>query len=278
MTEVIKEMFHLYRNKSTFTTTLNSGAISNDSICFIEDTREIWTQGEFYAQRVFDQYTRTRVEELFRFLAGYVDPDPGQPFNPDPEYQKTTLKEVLASIKPSADKIDITIGGKTITLDKIGEYVPILDSTGKIPSKYLPSYVDDVLEFATKNDFPNPGENGKLYVATTGTYADTVWRWTGSTYIKVSGGSDEPITKEALDLGNVDNTADKDKPISTKQKEALDDKVDKVNGKGLSTNDFTNEYKNKLDNYKEPTDYSTTIENLQTTVNNLNNKLTWKIL
>ncbi|MEE1084282.1 MAG: hypothetical protein UH850_11215 [Paludibacteraceae bacterium] len=28
----------------------------------------------------------------------------------------------------------------------------------------------------------------------------------------------------------------------------IDDKVDKVDGKGLSTNDFTNEYKNKLDN------------------------------
>lgn len=28
----------------------------------------------------------------------------------------------------------------------------------------------------------------------------------------------------------------------------LNGKVDKIDGKGLSTNDFTNEYKNKLDN------------------------------
>lgn len=33
----------------------------------------------------------------------------------------------------------------------------------------------------------------------------------------------------------------------TKLKSLLSNKVDKVNGKGLSTNDFTNEYKTKLD-------------------------------
>lgn len=44
---------------------------------------------------------------------------------------------------------------------------------------------------------------------------------------------------------------------------ALNTKVDKVNGKGLSTNDFTNDYKNKLDgiaananNYTHPTELS----------------------
>ena len=32
--------------------------------------------------------------------------------------------------------------------------------------------------------------------------------------------------------------------------EAIGDKVDKVNGKGLSTNDFTNTYKGQLDGYQ----------------------------
>ena len=46
------------------------------------------------------------------------------------------------------------------------------------------------------------------------------------------------VTKEQVGLSAVDNTADKDKPISTATQKALDDKVDKVEGKGLSTLDF----------------------------------------
>jgi len=52
--------------------------------------------------------------------------------------------------------------------------------------------------------------------------------------------------KTTVGLDNVDNTADKDKPVSTAQQTALDKKVDKVEGKGLSANDYTNEEKDKL--------------------------------
>lgn len=54
------------------------------------------------------------------------------------------------------------------------------------------------------------------------------------------------LTKANVGLDNVDNTSDADKPISTQQQNALNNKVDKVNGKGLSTNDFTTDEKNKL--------------------------------
>ncbi len=46
------------------------------------------------------------------------------------------------------------------------------------------------------------------------------------------------LAKGDVGLGNVDNTADADKPVSTAQQAALDGKVDKVTGKGLSTNDY----------------------------------------
>jgi hypothetical protein len=36
---------------------------------------------------------------------------------------------------------------------------------GKVPASELPSYVDDVLEFPTFDDFPEEGESGKIYVA-----------------------------------------------------------------------------------------------------------------
>ena len=55
--------------------------------------------------------------------------------------------------------------------------------------------------------------------------------------------------RKNIDLGNVDNTSDMDKPVSTAQQAAIDalgttvddklaGKVDKEAGKGLSTNDF----------------------------------------
>lgn len=53
-------------------------------------------------------------------------------------------------------------------------------------------------------------------------------------------------TKVHVGLGNVDNTSDKDKPLSDAAVLALEGKVDKVAGKGLSTNDYTDEDKFKL--------------------------------
>ena len=55
------------------------------------------------------------------------------------------------------------------------------------------------------------------------------------------------VTKAQVGLGNVDNTSDMNKPVSTAQQKALDAKVNIEEGKGLSTNDYTNEDKAKLD-------------------------------
>lgn len=54
------------------------------------------------------------------------------------------------------------------------------------------------------------------------------------------------VTAAQVGLGNVDNTSDADKPISTLTQAALDNKVDKVSGKGLSTEDYTTAEKTKL--------------------------------
>lgn len=55
------------------------------------------------------------------------------------------------------------------------------------------------------------------------------------------------ISKANIGLGNVDNTSDANKPISTAQRAALNEKVDKVTGKGLSTNDLTTTLKSNYD-------------------------------
>lgn len=57
---------------------------------------------------------------------------------------------------------------------------------------------------------------------------------------------DVAITKADVGLGSADNTSDADKPISTAQQAALNGKVDKVAGMGLSSNDFTDPLRDKL--------------------------------
>ena len=56
---------------------------------------------------------------------------------------------------------------------------------GKVPASQLPSYVDDVLEYDSKSDFPATGEEGKIYVDKS---TNLTYRWSGSTYIQVGGG------------------------------------------------------------------------------------------
>jgi hypothetical protein len=61
------------------------------------------------------------------------------------------------------------------------------------------------------------------------------------------------LNKSDVGLGNVDNTSDLNKPISTTAQVALDGKVDKVEGKGLSTEDYTSAEKVKVANLPEDT-------------------------
>lgn len=59
------------------------------------------------------------------------------------------------------------------------------------------------------------------------------------------------VTKDQVGLNQVDNTSDQDKPVSKATKIELDKKVDIVEGKGLSTEDFTSVEKTKLEGIAE---------------------------
>lgn len=54
------------------------------------------------------------------------------------------------------------------------------------------------------------------------------------------------LTRSDVGLSQVDNTSDADKPVSAATQLGLDGKVDKVEGKGLSTNDYTDSEKAKV--------------------------------
>ena len=74
--------------------------------------------------------------------------------------------------------------------------VATLGSDGKVPAIQLPSYVDDVVEYAATGNFPATGESGKIYVAT-GT--GKIYRWSGTVYIEISAA---PGTTDAVTEGS----------------------------------------------------------------------------
>ena len=57
------------------------------------------------------------------------------------------------------------------------------------------SYVDEVLEYPTRSNFPTTGESGKIYIALD---TNKVYRWSGTTYVEIS---------SSLALGTTNSTA-----------------------------------------------------------------------
>ena len=70
-----------------------------------------------------------------------------------------------------------------------------LGADTKIPAAQLPSFVDDVLEYANLAAFPSTGESGKLYIALD---TNKTYRWSGTQYAEVS---------QSLALGETSSTA-----------------------------------------------------------------------
>lgn len=146
----------------------------------------------------------------------------------------------------------------------VGVNATVSVDTSKIATnKYVDSNTAVVTENITqhKNDYNNPHKVTKAQVGldkadntadidkpistATKTALDTLQ--SGIEAHIEDGNNPHQVTAEQIGLGNVDNTSDMDKPVSTSQQQALDTKVDKVEGKGLSTEDFTTELKDKLD-------------------------------
>lgn len=102
--------------------------------------------------------------------------------------------------------------------------VATLGSDGKVPAIQLPSYVDDVLEYANLAGFPATGETGKIYVALD---TNKTYRWSGSVYVYITSGAVDSVngqtgvvtlTKSSVGLGSVDNTADTAKVVLSASK------------------------------------------------------------
>ena len=86
-----------------------------------------------------------------------------------------------------------------------------LGSDSKIPNSYLPSYVDDVLEYDSYSNFPTTGEAGKIYVAKD---TNKTYRWSGTQYTEISSSiALGETTGTAYDGGKGKNLADRFKIV-----------------------------------------------------------------
>lgn len=110
------------------------------------------------------------------------------------------VKDLIAEAAIDPEQIDLSayakkteLPTKLSQLENDDNYIQAID--GIIPAQYLPSYVDDVLEFSDKSKFPNPGDAGKIYVDTTD---NLTYRWSGSGYVEIS---------KSLALGTTSTTA-----------------------------------------------------------------------
>lgn len=169
----------------------------------------------------------------------------------------------------------IASGAQVNVLEGIQKNGNTVTVTNKIANISVPTKTSDITNdsgFITSADVPEgaaastttPKMNGTAAVGTEMAFArgDHVHPSDTSrvpTTRKVAGhalSTDVTLVKSDVGLGNVDNTADVDKPISTAQQTALDNKVDKVTGKGLSTNDYTTAEKSKLAAFGDASTYA----------------------
>lgn len=99
-----------------------------------------------------------------------------------------TPAAVKAAYDLASQKLDASQKG-------VASGVAELDSNGKVPISQLPSYVDDVQEYAGVASFPATGETGKIYVDTS---SNLTYRWSGTQYVEIS---------PSLALGTTSSTA-----------------------------------------------------------------------
>jgi len=116
-------------------------------------------------------------------------------FTVDAKGRLTAASEVAIEIVASQVSDFSSAADARITLQK-GEANGIapLNGASKIDAVYLPSFVDDVEEYADLSAFPLVGEQGKIYVALD---TNKTYRWSGSTYIQITSGAVDLVNGQA---------------------------------------------------------------------------------
>lgn len=110
--------------------------------------------------------------------------------------ENSNIVDILGNVDLSKGDIQTQINSKIpLTQKGVANGIATLDSSGLVPSSQLPSYVDDILEYASYNSLPSAGETGKIYVTLD---TNLTYRWSGASYVEIS---------KSLALGETSNTA-----------------------------------------------------------------------
>lgn len=115
-------------------------------------------------------------------------------------------------------------------------------------SNVITIFNEQLIEYASSSAFPTIGEENVIYIALD---TGTKYKWSGTIYNELSGGISLGETSSTAYRGDRGKTAyDHSQLLSASDPHGfntlLDTKVDKITGKGLSTEDYTTEEKNKL--------------------------------
>ena len=131
-------------------------------------------------------------EDDFGKLTFRINPEEGfviykENWSGDNAFQVTTHSTYSAKKFVTEEGYQIFNGTATQALTANGEVFDLNTKAdlegGKVPSSQLPSYVDDVLEYANLASFPTTGESGKIYISID---TNKNYRWSGTVYVEIS--------------------------------------------------------------------------------------------
>ena len=261
-----KKLIH-FNKKSDFESEVAKGNILNYSICFIADTKEIYTHGNYYSQ----------VSEAPTDGQKYIRVDGAW-------YVLSTSSSSTDGLMSSSDKT------KLDGIESGAQKNTVLGVKGNSESSYRTGNINITKANIGLGNVDNTSDASKPISTAQQTALDKKVDKT----ITVNGhalSTNVTVSKSDVGLGNVDNTSDVNKPISTATQTALDDKVDKVSGKGLSTNDYTTNEKTKLAGIESGANktvidsaLSSTSTNpvqnkiVKTSIDEINTKISWKTI
>ena len=165
----------------TFTANASSNVTAN--ITVPTKTSELTNDSNFVTSDTKNTAGSTDTSDKIFLIGAKSQAANPQTYSHDTAYVGTDGCLYSGGIKVLTSHQDIS-GKMNANLKGVANGVAELDSSGKVPSSQLPSYVDDVLEYDSQSAFPSTGETGKIYVAKD---TNKSYRWTGSAYSQIKG-------------------------------------------------------------------------------------------
>lgn len=176
------------------------------------------------------------------------------------EGKQLSTEDFTAALKTSLESLPGEISGRYV---KPSEGIPKTDLSSEVQESLnkADSAIQDISSKVDNSAYSEDKKNFalKTEIPTTLPASDV------SAWAKES--TKPTYTATEIGLDQVNNTSDMDKPVSTATQTALDGKVDKVEGKQLSTNDYSAEEKSTVAQLKID------VEQLKSTVETLTKSL-----